>query len=433
MRLDRSEAISPAIAALLIPRFDTSLFLINPPVLLESRTFMIDVSSRTTQQYFFDWVSVSAVGSSSIVLCMSSISSHLPHQLHHCQPERHTMLRIKCSGTPYEIGFTHGQYASAQIHRTISFYTTLFMDMASLPWSRVLEIASTFSAPIATKWPAYHSEMRGIAAGAGVTLLDIIAINVRTEISFGLFSDGCTALSWRTGDVSFLAQNWDWMDAQRENLVFLEIEQRPRPCVKMVTEAGLIGKIGMNDRGVGICLNAIRAKGVDQNKIPCHLGLRLVLDSASKDEAVRRLEEYGLASSCHMLVADGTGSVGLEWTFSAGRKLKMNESGQVFHSNHYLHKDLVPFDTDWMIDSGFRLDRIEQLCQGVEKPDMEVVRKMFRDEENFPSGICRKTTEAITNASTLFSIVMELRSKRAIITLGRPVAPEQEFEISFWH
>jgi len=341
------------------------------------------------------------------------------------------MLRIKCSGNPYEIGFTHGQTASKQIHRTISFYTSLFSTTARIPWSRVLEIASSFSAPIATKWPTYHAEMQGVADGASVTLRDIIAINVRTEISFGLFSDGCTALSWKTAEASFLAQNWDWIDAQRENLVFLDIHQAPKPRIKMVTEAGLIGKIGLNERGVGVCLNAIRAKGVDENRIPCHLGLRLVLDSESRDEAVRRLEEYGVASSCHMLVADETGGVGLEWSASEGRKLEMNKSGQVFHSNHYLHQDLIPLDTDWMVDSGFRLDRIEQLCQGVQKPDPETIRNMFRDEENFPAGICRQSKDSVTTASTLFNIVMELKSKTAKITLGRPVAPEEEFEISF--
>jgi len=50
----------------------------------------------------------------------------------------------------------------------------------------------------------------GISEGAGVSLSDIIAINVRTEIAFGMFSDGCTALGWKTRDGSFLAQNWDW-------------------------------------------------------------------------------------------------------------------------------------------------------------------------------------------------------------------------------
>lgn len=49
----------------------------------------------------------------------------------------------------------------------------------------------------------------GIATGSGVDFADILAINVRTEITFGLFSDACTALSWLTDESSFLAQNWD--------------------------------------------------------------------------------------------------------------------------------------------------------------------------------------------------------------------------------
>lgn len=51
--------------------------------------------------------------------------------------------------------------------------------------------------------------MRGIADGANLILADIIALNVRTEINFGLFSDGCTALSWLHDGESILAQNWD--------------------------------------------------------------------------------------------------------------------------------------------------------------------------------------------------------------------------------
>jgi hypothetical protein len=51
--------------------------------------------------------------------------------------------------------------------------------------------------------------MRGIADGSGRELLDIVALNVRTEINFGLFSDGCTSLAWKTGERSWLGQNWD--------------------------------------------------------------------------------------------------------------------------------------------------------------------------------------------------------------------------------
>lgn len=51
--------------------------------------------------------------------------------------------------------------------------------------------------------------MQGLADGAGVELLDIIALNVRTEIAFGQFSDGCTALSWKGEKQTLLGQNWD--------------------------------------------------------------------------------------------------------------------------------------------------------------------------------------------------------------------------------
>jgi len=51
--------------------------------------------------------------------------------------------------------------------------------------------------------------MQGIADGSDRDLLDIVALNVRTEINFGLFSDGCTSLAWQTEKRAWLAQNWD--------------------------------------------------------------------------------------------------------------------------------------------------------------------------------------------------------------------------------
>lgn len=111
-----------------------------------------------------------------------------------------------------------------------------------------------------------------------------------------------------------------WMPAQKENLLLLTIHLPPSSTttrtpliLKTMTEAGILAKIGLNSLGVGVCLNAIRAKGLDKSRIPCHLGLRMVLESASREEAVRRLKEEGVASACHMLVADATGGVGLEW------------------------------------------------------------------------------------------------------------------------
>lgn len=332
-----------------------------------------------------------------------------------------------------KIGHQHGTAASPQIAGTIAFYTNMFSQTSQLSWPQVLEIAKDFAPTIQAKWPDYHAEMQGVADGAGVSLLDIIAINVRTEIAFGLFSDGCTALSWLTPGASWLAQNWDWMEEQKRNLILLTIRQQGgRPTIKMVTEAGLIGKIGMNDAGVGVCLNAIRMKGMDVNRVPCHLGLRMVLDSRSREEAVARLEREGVASACHMLIADATGGVGKEWSAADVQTCEVNSRGQVFHSNHYLcaHPG-VGDDTKWLKDSGFRVKRIEELAEGIKGvPEFEDVKGIFRDEANYPGSICRAQKGASTSAS-LFNIVMDLKARRAEVVLGRLVEPEDWVELRF--
>lgn len=254
---------------------------------------------------------------------------------------------------------------------------------------------------------------------------------MRTEITFGLFSDGCTALSWKTQHASFLAQNWDWMEKQKENLIALTIEQQSKPTIKMVTEAGLIGKIGLNSAGVGVCLNAIKVKGMDPTRIPCHLGLRMVLESNSREEAVQKLEKYGVASSCHMLVADATGGIGLEWSSVELQKCGMNESKQFFHSNHYLAKHPGVEDTNWLGDSTFRVTKIEELCKAIAPdPTAKTLYGCFKDETNYPAAICRAQVDGCGSA-TLFNIIMDLEAKRASVTLGRPVQPDEVLELAF--
>ena len=96
-----------------------------------------------------------------------------------------------------------------QIDRCKEFYAGLFLKNCKQTWPEVLQHAAAFEQQAKKQWPAFHEEMRGIADGSGKELLDIVALNVRTEINFGLFSDGCTALAWHTEKRAWLAQNWD--------------------------------------------------------------------------------------------------------------------------------------------------------------------------------------------------------------------------------
>lgn len=330
----------------------------------------------------------------------------------------------------------HGTLAKQQVHGSLNFYKGYFKNTAGLEWQQVSEIAKGFLDRLETKWPEFIEEMQGIADGAQVTLHDIVALNVRTEIGFGLYkppklTDGCTSLYWKTENESLLSQNWDWMDEQRQNIVVIRAHPRVGPRFQMVTEAGIIGKIGLNEHGVGCCLNAIRAQGIDYDRIPVHLALRIILNSRSKGTAVETLREYGgLASSAHILLGDSTGGVGLEYSAYDVQELDADDHGRIYHTNHYLVKHSGVNELTFLADSQFRIERIKKLTGEIIEPTLLNIQQIYKDEENYPGAICRNAKGTVAT-STLFNIVMNLTDATAMVNIGRPVSPQQSITLYF--
>ncbi|KIX02326.1 uncharacterized protein Z518_08267 [Rhinocladiella mackenziei CBS 650.93] len=338
------------------------------------------------------------------------------------------MKHIKCSGSPYEIGQQHGQAAKPEVHGSIAFYSAFFKERTKLSWAEVRDVARGFLPWLEGSYPEYIEEMKGVADGAGLDVESIVALNVRTEIAYGMLSDGCTALSWKTTDASFLAQNWDWNFEQTPNIICLSIDQSPKPKIHMMTEGGLIGKIGLNSAGVGVTLNALQAPGVSYNKLPCHLALRTVLNSTSREAAADALRKSGVASACHLTIADtNTGGIGFECTAVDIVEIPMEQNGTCTHSNHLVKQHKVD-ETLFLKDSPFRLDRIQELMRGIDTPSVRNLSEILQDEKNYPTAICRAVGEKSTS-QTLFSIVMDLKEGYARVKMGRPTEGGEVFEL----
>ncbi|KAF4770467.1 hypothetical protein HAV15_013060 [Penicillium sp. str.  len=305
-----------------------------------------------------------------------------------------------------------------------------------MEWHTVREIANGWQGEIEQKWPKYYNEIQGIANGSGLPFIDILILNIRTEIAFGMFNDGCTSLYWKTQTKSFLAQNWDWMEEQKQNLVILDITRDNGPRIKMITEAGIIGKIGLNEFGVGVCLNAIKVPGYNLSRLPVHLALRSVLDSQSADDAARWLQEIGIAASAHILIADKGKAFGLESTAETIRIIGMDKENRIVHANHLLLEHDGPVDAGWLADSPPRQQRIQQLNSEFgsstdREPDATDITHILDDHDGFPFSICRYEEGPLGMDATLFSIVMELRGRTATVYLGRPCQPEEVILLDF--
>ncbi|KAE8381783.1 putative acyl-CoA:6-aminopenicillanic-acid-acyltransferase [Aspergillus bertholletiae] len=350
------------------------------------------------------------------------------------QPTADIPPRLVLKGTPREIGLAHGRQLQHQIKSQLEIYREMFEYTSKMDWPAVRVLAEEFRLTAEQSMPDIHAEMQGIAEGAGVDLLDVVALNCRSEISLGRFSDGCTTLAWKKSEQArVLSQNWDWTTSVGKNMAMLRIEQPGKPIVHMVTEAGLVGKIGFNSAGVGVGLNAIKAPVCASSKVPIHVALRLCLESVSVDAAVERLSSLGgAASSQYIVLADSSKSLGLELSPLGDVHIQEDRSGMIMHTNHFIVNNCVQ-QPPWLPGSPVRLRRCQELCDeliqagvaGNQITPALLREKIFSDMYNAPEAICCSedpSSHPTQKCSTLFNIVMSLEpgNVEAEVVFGRP-------------
>ncbi|KAL1945424.1 hypothetical protein VTO73DRAFT_2275 [Trametes versicolor] len=358
-------------------------------------------------------------------------------------------VKVELAGSPYEIGLQHGQLLASQVVDQISIYRDLFQEACKFSWETVRTVAAQFEESIRLLAPHLLEEMRGIAVGvqsAGhlkVDMLDIVALNARSEIALGQWDDGCTALGWRIRGPGvhkqILAQNWDWREGVGKNLALASISSPGKPHIWMVIEPGIVGKIGFNSASVGVCLNAIRARPISTSLLPIHVLLRLALECESVDDAIASIESLGgAASSQHILIANKDGARGLELSPRGGFYLKEDERGVLAHTNHFLENKLVD-EPPWLSGSPVRLERAQTICgeltaklgdSRLGEIDAKLLRThLFADTTNSPQAICcSPDPERAAKISTLFNIVMTFepgRAPSAEVVFGKPGSGEE--------
>ena len=158
------------------------------------------------------------------------------------------------TGSPRDIGHGHGESLRSQIASVIEVYSVLFAN-AGIEQAEVFSRAAHFRRLIRSFNPAYGEEIDAIAEAANQDPLWIYALNARSELMSSKVAEAgeCTALFFSQNAV--LGQTWDWVEDLEPLIALVSIEQAQKPRILMMTEPGLIGKIGMNDRGLGLCFN----------------------------------------------------------------------------------------------------------------------------------------------------------------------------------
>ncbi len=100
---------------------------------------------------------------------------------------------VVAAGDPRRRGRAYGAQSANRVRRSIEMYRTIFRRYASLDLPDVRARARAFVPALDEFDPELLPEMEGIAEGAGVEPDDVLAINLRTEIMFGLNASGTSS------------------------------------------------------------------------------------------------------------------------------------------------------------------------------------------------------------------------------------------------
>lgn len=355
-----------------------------------------------------------------------------------------TVKTIICSGSPFDIGFQHGTAAAEEIHRNIATYTGFFQETAKITWEQGRDRAvAQFLPTLEAKYPEILLEMEGIAKGtdddSGREILskeDILTLNVRSEISLTNYADGCTSLSQvEEGEAEqkkkvFVAQNWDWLEELQLGMVMLDIRPQGSDMrLKLLGEAGIVGKFGLNNAGFGFCMNALRSGAFNSRNLPVHVMARKLLQYATNvDEALAIMTEFGTASTTNFMLADRSGKhLDIECS-PKGDTLIWPQKGYVAHTNHLYGSSRPVGLVDHPAENSFsRLARMQKLTEmGIEAEEpltYASIRRRLSDEEGKPYSICRDRppgAQGMERMTTLACIMMELKSGTAKVLIGRP-------------
>jgi isopenicillin-N N-acyltransferase-like protein len=267
---------------------------------------------------------------------------------------------IRVAGGPVERGRQYGEQAKERVLRSVAAYAEVFEHYTGWDWATVRREAARFEAPIADFRPDYLAEMRGIAEGAGLDLLDVLAINVRTEVMFAAEARKATGGDGRPGRLpgecsafavaappgrpgpTLTGQNWDWLPHASDTVVVLEARQDEGPDFVTVVEAGLLAKTGMNSAGLGVVTNAlVTADDTGAPGLPYHLMLRAILDSATVSDALTALQEGFRSSSANYLITHESG-VAVDVEAAPGDFSRLYfifpdpGNGVLLHTNHFV-------------------------------------------------------------------------------------------------
>lgn len=339
-------------------------------------------------------------------------------------------------GTHRQIGQQYGEACADLIHKHVDLARERIQSKNRASNSEIEAIASTYRTYVMKYAENFDQEIIGISEGANITVGEAYLIQIRAEINRQIISRSeCTTFAISaeaTADGSpLIGQNADLPSFYSDLGIVAEFIPNNEPASLMLTPAGQISYIGLNNLGLGVCANFLTCEGW-QTGFPRYMLSRLALTKGSVQEGIQLIRSVQRASSRNLIMLDQHGGiVDFENTPTKDALIRPT-NGILAHSNHYISPELLEEERLSGIElknSQIRLERIQTLLNGNHgKLNAALMQDILRDRGNYPHCICQMPGDENVQSPgdqgadiiTFASIIAEPAKGQMWVAMGPP-------------
>lgn len=358
-----------------------------------------------------------------------------------CQKQ---IREVKLSGSGYELGLEHGKLLKKEIGEIVTKMkqnasTTLKKDFNDI--ENEFYAYAYFDESIKKYTPELYEEIRGIAFGSDQTFKDIMILNLMDEFWVyinNIRNHHCSGLGVPSinGSPSYIAQNMDIENYTNGYQTLIRLERtKNRPEQLILTHPGLIALNGMNETGIGACMNTLMQLKATATGLPVAFFVRYIVNSTDKDQLLKFMQTTRHASGQNYII--GIRGEIYDFEASANKVVRFdpkNNNGTVYHTNHpIVNDDMKPWfekynpnlaEKQANTNSYIRLASVQNRISVAEKIDDQLIKETLQSKDDANNPVCR-SFKTDGYGFTFASVIMTLTGNPFMeITAGSP----DEFE-----
>lgn len=343
---------------------------------------------------------------------------------------------IELSGTPYEIGFSHGSLLKNEIKAVtdslkidIEHTTQMNADAFISKFLKETDFLTSMK-----KWtPELLNEIKGISDGSGIDYNTILMHQLGDEFFFNteyIMAHKCSSIGVDKTEnhPTIAAQNMDIPKYFHGYQTVMKIVEKESGIEKMIlTIPGHIGITGLNSKGVSINCNILMQLDNSKKGLPVSGIVRGVLNQTSLNEAVEFLNTVNHASGQNYIIGGIEGAKSFECSANKIEEFKPFENSHfTYHTNHpMVNTNYSERYLEILEEHDVTLDEALNICQRIpsftSRFNEQTTDFGVTEIKEILSSRDHDGTDVVSNALTYASVIYILKkSPEFHIAPGKP-------------